>query len=665
MTLFCGKNNHKRIAASLFAILLVTSLSAKVYSVSSPSARLQMSISAGKGAMTWALAVDGETVMDSNRMSLTIDGKEIGPDARVVKVSKSKLNEHIDAPLYRQASFEANCNRMILKMKGGWSIEVRAYDDGVAYRFITDLDGTKRINGETAEFSFARPVNMLVPYSPTRERDRYRNSFESPYEAVTSGDTEAARDRLAFMPVYIDLGEKGRLLLMESDIWNYPGMFLRTSDKGFEAEFPPYPENPAVANGKYLDYLCDTEASRTYPWRIVAYGATDCDLPVNNMVYQLSSPSCIEDTSWIKPGFSTWDWWSNFKLHGVDFKSGINTDAYLYHIDFAASHGIKYVLIDEGWYKKGDILHPIPVMDIPRLCSYAAGKGVGILLWINTNVLGLSPDKVFEQYASMGVVGFKIDFFDNQEAAMVNRIAMYAQKAAELHLVLDYHGIYKPVGLSRTWPNVLNYEGVVGLENAKGYTADQLDLPRNDVMIPFIRMAAGPMDYTPGALRNANRNDFRKINERPMSQGTRSHQVACYVVYDEPLAMLCDSPSDYLKEEETVRFITSMPTVFDSTKILSGKVGEWIVTLREKNGVYYVGGMTSWQDRDVEVDLSFLPEGKWTCSLFRDGINADKVATDYVLEDIPVDSSSRLTVHMAPGGGFAMILDSSGNGRTR
>ena len=616
-----------------------------------------MQISTSKEATTWSLVVDGQKVMDANRISITLDGRELGPAAKVTKVSRKSVKEHIDAPLYRQSAFDAQYNLLVLRMKGGWSIEARAYDDGVAYRLLTDISGKARVNNETAEFSFTDPVKMLVPYSPTRQRDRYRNSFESQYEEVTSGNTEAARERLAFMPVYVDLGEKGRLLLMESDLWDYPGMFLRTTGKGFEAEFPPYPENPAVANGKYLDYLCDVDAKRTYPWRIVAYGANDCDLPVNNMVYQLSSGLRIDDTSWIQPGFSTWDWWSNFKLHGVPFKSGINTDAYLYHIDFAAKFGIRYVLVDEGWYRNGDILHPIPEMDIPHLCRYAAEKGVGMLLWINTNVLGLEPDKVFEQYASMGVAGFKIDFFDNQEAAMINRIAMYAEKAAQHHMVLDYHGIFKPVGLSRTYPNVLNYEGVVGLENAKGYTADQLDLPRNDVMIPYSRMAAGQMDYTPGALRNANRNDFRKINERPMSQGTRGHQVACYIVYDEPLAMLCDSPSDYLQEEETVRFITSMPTVFDHTEVLSGKVGEWIVTMREKSGIYYVGGMTSWQDRDVEVDLSFLPEGKWNCKLFRDGINADKVATDYVIDSLKADASTKLSVHMAPGGGFAMIIE--------
>lgn len=271
----------KRTALLLLGLLIAAGLHAKVYSVSSPSGRLEMQITTGKGTTTWSLAVDGSMVMDSNRMSITLDGRETGPDARVIKVVRRYVKEHIDAPLYRQRSFEANYNLLVLKMKGGWSIEARAYDDGIAYRFVTSNSGKTRVNGETVEFAFSEPVKMLVPYSPTRERDRYRNSFESQYEIVNSGDTGAARGRLAFMPVYADLGDKGKLLLMESDLWDYPGMFLRTTEKGFEAEFPPYPENPAVANGKYLDYLCDVDAHGIRPherfvgqgWRMDSHDA--------------------------------------------------------------------------------------------------------------------------------------------------------------------------------------------------------------------------------------------------------------------------------------------------------------------------------------------------------------------------------------------------------
>ena len=380
------------------------------------------------------------------------------------------------------------------------------------------------------------------------------------------------------------------------------------------------------------------------------------ELPVNNMVYQLASPCRLDDVSWISVGQSSWDWWNAFRRHGVDFKAGINTETYLYDIDFAAKFGIRYILLDEGWYKNKNIFTTVDEIDIPRICAHAAEKGVGVILWVSKGVLGLKPEKAFKHYSEMGVSGFKIDFFDSQEAAMVGRITRYAEAAAKYHLVIDFHGIYKPVGLNRTYPNVLNFEGVYGLENMKWCNPDRCDMPRNDVILPYIRQAAGQMDYTPGALRNATRKDFRAVSAKPMSQGTRAHQLACYVVFDAPLQMLCDSPSDYLREEETTRWIASIPTVFDSTNILSGKTGEWILTLREKSGSYYLGAMTSWTARDIPVDFSFLPEGEWNCCIFRDGVNADTVAEDYVVDTFKVSSSDSRIFHLAQGGGFVMII---------
>ena len=645
----------KTILLLLSVFLPLVFICAKDYKVASPSGKLVLTVSAGPD-ITWSLRVDGEMVLSDNHIAMVMDGIALGNNARVLKVRKGFETEHIDAPMYRQASFETSYNWLSVKCKGDYSLEFRAYDDGVAYRFVTNRPDIRKIASETVEFSFTNPYNMYVPYAKTSDKDKYRTSFESLYEEVKAGDNLAAGGRLAFMPVYVDLGENGRLLLMESDLWDYPGMFLRTTDKGFEAEFPPYPENTQVQNAKYLDYLNVVAGTRTFPWRIVAYAEDETGLPVNNMVYQLATPSKLEDISWIEGGLSSWDWWNDFRLWGVPFKSGINTESYLYHIDFAAKYGLKYVLVDEGWYKKGDMFSPIASMDIPRLCAYAKEKGVKLMLWVSKGVLGLKPEKAFEHYSKMGVAGFKIDFFDSQEAAMVSRINMYAKIAAEYHLVVDFHGIYKPVGLSRTWPNVLNYEGVFGLENMKWCNPDRCDMPRNDVILPYIRQAAGCMDYTPGAMRNTVRSDFRAVNSKPMSQGTRAHQVACYVVFDEPLAMLCDSPSMYIREDETTRFIASIPTVLDRTRILSGKIGESIVTLREKDGKYFVGGMTSWQERDLNVDFSFLPEGKWRCRLFADGPNADKTGEDYVLTESSIDSASSANIHLAPGGGFAMII---------
>ena len=639
------------------ASLALQPITAKDYKVDSPSGQLQLTVSVGKST-SWSLAVGGKTVLKDNQISMAIDDRVIGPDAKVVKVRKGAVSEHIAAPFYRQAEFDAAYNWLTLKMKGDWSLELRAYDDGVAYRFVTNRPDVRKVYSETAEYNFAEEYDMLVPYVHKRnDGDRYRSSFENLYADVKVGDVSVADGRLAFMPVYVDLGEAGRLLLMESDLWDYPGMFLRSTEKGFEAEFPPYPNNVNEQDAKYLDYVNVVAGTRTFPWRIVAYGKDEKALPTNNMVYQLATPCRLDDISWIKPGLSSWDWWNAFRRHGVDFKAGINTETYLYDIDFAAKYGIPYILIDEGWYKNKNVFSTIDAMDIPKICAHGAEKGVKVMLWVSKGVLGLKPEKAFEHYSKMGVAGFKIDFFDSQEAAMVNRINMYAEAAAKYHLVMDFHGIYKPVGLSRTWPNVLNYEGVFGLENLKWCNPDRCDMPRNDVILPFVRQAAGQMDYTPGALRNAMRRDFRTVNNKPMSMGTRAHQLACYVVFDAPLQMLCDSPSDYLKEDETTRWITSIPTVFDRTGILDAKIGEYVVTLREKDGKYYVGGMTNWKARDLDVDFSFLPEGEWRCRIFRDGANANTVGEDYAVCEYGIRAAQKETVHLAPGGGFVMIIE--------
>ena len=641
----------------LAGILQVLPLPAKDYSLLSPSGRLQLTLSVGEKTC-WSLAVDGETVLKDNAIGMHIEDRALGTDVRVLKQSKGKKTEHIVSPFYRQAEFNTSYNWLTLKMKGDWSLELRAYDDGVAYRFVTNRPDIRKVYSETAEFNFAEPYKMLVPFVRKRnDGDRYRTSFENLYAEVAVGDIDTADGRLAFMPVYVDIGEKGRLLLMESDLWDYPGMFLRTTCKGFEAEFPPYPNNIQVQDAKYLDYLNMVAGTRAFPWRVIAYGASEKELAVNNMVYQLASPCKIEDLSWIRPGKSTWDWWNGYSRHGVDFNAVINTETYLYDVDFAARYGLSYILIDDGWYKNKNIFTPIDGLDIARICSYAAEKGVKVLLWVSKGVLGLKPEKAFAHYASLGVAGFKVDFFDSQEAAMVNRINMYAEAAARYHLLLDFHGIFKPVGLNRTYPNVINYEGVYGLENMKWCDPKTTDMPRNDVTIPFVRQAAGPMDYTPGALRNASEKNFRAIDSRPMSQGTRAHQLACYVVFDAPLQMLCDSPSDYLKEDETSRWIASIPTVFDRTVILDGKIGEFVVSLREKDGCYYVGGMTDWHPRDICIDFGFLPEGEWKCRIFKDGINAGLVGEDYTTAESEIGSGHKETVHLAPGGGFVMIIE--------
>ncbi len=648
---------HKYMIAIVLALCASAPIFAGTYSVKSPSGKLVLSVSTGHET-TWKLTVNGCTVIDDSALSLDLGDRILGKDSKVTGRSSGQKTESIDAPFYRQRHFSSCYNYLTLKMKGGWALELRAYDDGVSYRYVTSFKDDVRVKGEKVEYRFADSFDMLVPFTRNRpSKDRYITSFENEYEALRSGDTSKEGDRLAFLPIYIDLHENGRLLLMESDLWDYPGMFLHATDKGFEAEFPPYPANVQVQDGKYLDYLVDTEGTRSYPWRIIAYAEDETGLPVNNMVYQTSSPSRLDDVSWITPGLSTWDWWSGNRLHGTDFKAGINTETYIYHIDFASKYGIPYILVDAGWYESNNMFRTVAGFDIRKICDYAKSKGVKVILWVSKGVLGLKPEKAFKHYSELGVAGFKIDYFDSQEAAMVNRLALYAEAAAKYRLVLDFHGIFKPSGLQRTWPNVLNFEGVFGLEQVKWAVPERTDMPRNDVMIPYIRMASGPMDYTPGALRNSTRSEFRALDKKPMSMGTRAHQLACYVCFDSPFGMLCDSPSDYIKNDETTRWIVSIPTTFDRTVIPDGRIGEYFVSAREKDGKWYVGVLDSWNERDLTLHFPFLPEGEWKYRMFADGVNADTVPEDYRVSSGIVNSTSCVDIHLAPGGGCVMILE--------
>ncbi|WP_394800196.1 glycoside hydrolase family 97 catalytic domain-containing protein [Bacteroides salyersiae] len=371
------------------------------------------------------------------------------------------------------------------------------------------------------------------------------------------------------------------------------------------------------------------------------------------MVYKLASPCRINDTSWIKPGKLAWDYWNAWNIYGVDFRAGINTNTYLYYIDFAAKNGIEYVLLDEGWAESTDIMKVVPEIDLPYIIRYARLKGVSILLWGGWLPLSQKMDEALEHYAELGVKGFKVDFMDRDDQKMVNFYYRLAQKAAEHNLIIDFHGAYKPTGLQRTYPNVINFEGVYGLEYLKG---DYPDMPFNDVTIPYIRMLAGPVDYTPGAMVNANKESYRGIHSIPMSQGTRAHQVALYVVFESPLNMLADSPNNYMKEQETTDFLRQIPTVFDQTVALDGKVGEYAVIAREKSDIWYLGAITNWETREITIDFSFLKEGNWQMELFRDGVNADRNGNDYKREVINVNINSKIKVSLAPGGGMAAII---------
>ncbi len=401
-------------------------------------------------------------------------------------------------------------------------------------------------------------------------------------------------------------------------------------------------------------YIALADGARTYPWRIMAVTTSDTQMPVNNLVYALASPSRVPDTSWIKTGKVAWDWWNDWGLKGVPFKAGINTDTYKYYIDFASQNGLEFVVLDEGWYdpKSGDMLTVVPEINLPELIEYGRKRGVDIVLWTVFNVLDRQLEEACRKYSDMGIAGFKVDFLDRDDQTAVEMTYRLADAAARHNLTLDYHGIYKPAGINRTYPNVLNFESVFGMEEVK-WTDIANDMPRYDVTFPYIRMMAGQVDYTPGAMRNASKADWKAVYYNPMSMGTRCHQLAAYIVHDSPFTMLCDAPTNYRGEEDCVEFIAGLPVTFDETKVISGEMGKHIVTARRNGGSWFVGGMTDWEPRDITVDYSFLPEGAtFKATMMVDGINADKQAQDYAKTTATVTRDTKTSVHLASGGGF-------------
>jgi len=399
--------------------------------------------------------------------------------------------------------------------------------------------------------------------------------------------------------------------------------------------------------------MARTRGTREFPWRVLVIAPRDAVLLESDIVYRLASETSMADTSWIRPGKVAWDWWNANNVYGVPFRAGVNTDTYKHYIDFAAAHGIEYVILDEGWYPLGDLLSVVPQMDLDAIAAHAREKKVGLILWVVWKTFDDQMAAALDKFEAWGVAGIKVDFMQREDQWMVNFYERVAREAAKRRLLVDFHGAYKPTGLSRTYPNVLTSEGVLGLEQSKW---SDLASPENAVTFPFIRMLAGPVDYTPGAMTNATKADFKPIFNRPMSQGTRCHQLAMYVVYESPLQMLADSPSNYVREPESLAFLSAVPTVWDETRVVSAAVGEHILVARRSGREWYVGALTSWTPRDLEVDLSFLGAGTFDADLYRDGPNADRAGVDYVRETRAVTAADRLKVHLAPGGGFAARL---------
>ena len=661
------KNNKKLCLAILSLLLLIGNASfaakEKKYVLSSPDGTLKVEISAGN-ELAYQVMHGNDTILSHSNIGLVLEnGTIVGKTPRITGERRRKIKDNMESPFYRFKEFVATGNELDLKLKGGFGIIFRAYNEGVAYRFYTTQSSDIIIKEEQAEFNFKEDYTAYLPYT-TNDKKPMAMAYQNVYDIIP---LSKAQPKLAFLPVTVDCGSV-KLTLLESDLEAYPGMFVQSQQGkyGLKGVFAPYPAKTDFYPWRKQEYVTETtdfisrsRGSRSYPWRVLAITEKDTDMPVNNLVYALASPNRIGDTSWIKTGKVAWDWWNDWNLKGVPFKAGINMDTYKYYIDFASRNGLEFIVLDEGWYdpKSGDMLTVIPELDLPELIAYGKSKGVEIVLWTVFNVLDSQLEAACKKYADMGIKGFKVDFLDRDDQTAVEMVYRIAEMTARYKLTLDLHGIYKPTGINRTYPHIINFESVFGMEEVK-WTDIKNNMPLYDVTFPYIRMMAGPVDYTPGAMRNATKADWRAMYYTPASMGTRCHQLAAYIVHDSPFTMLCDAPTNYLNEQECVDFIASLPVEVDSTFIASGELGKYIVTVRKKDVNWYIGGMTSWDERDVQLDFSFLLEGmSYTAVLFKDGVNANKQAEDYRKETIRIDKDSRLTLHLASGGGFAMKLE--------
>jgi len=638
----------------LLLILMLLTASAwsfgKDYKLASPDGKIVMTISAGTD-VKWSASLEGKEAIVSVKIGMTLgNGKILGQNETVRKAAPGKINQVLEPVVaYKRSRTEDNGNTLLLAFRSGASIRFIAYNDGVAYRFETSMKEELVVKNEIADLQF--PSGSYAWY-PLEE------SFMSHNERVfiySSLDT-IGKNHLASLPALFKANGVN-VLFTEADIEDYPGMWIRGAGSGrITGVQPAYPETEKLKGDRNLfvtsakDYVATTKGTRTFPWRMFIITDDDGKLVESDMVYRLGSPCRLTDTKWIRPGQVAWDWWNASNIFGVDFKSGINNDTYKYYIDFASKNGIEYIILDEGWYKTGtSVLKPIPEINVEELCRYGESKNVGIILWVVYKTFWDEIDEAVALYEKWGVKGVKVDFMQRDDQKMVNFYYEAARKTAEHHLLIDFHGSYKPDGLQRTYPNALTREGVRGMENSKW---ERTISPEHDVTLPFTRMIAGPMDFTPGAMINMDRANFNPQFTRPASQGTRVHQMSMYVIYESPLQMLSDSPSNYMKEQECTDFIVKVPVVWDDIKVLAAKTGDYLLLARRSGSEWFVGGMTDWTPRQLELDLSFLPAGEFMMDIFQDGINASRHAQDYKHVKKSVKSGDRVKIEMAPGGGW-------------
>ena len=620
--------------------------------LTSPDGKVTVSVSAGR-QLSYTVSMDGHVLVNDARLGMTIGQQNLGEKPQLKGVRRFTVNEtlHPVVPL-KQASVVNHCNAMTLRFGGNYAVEFRAYNNGVAYRFVTSMKGTVNVGDELFSLHFPAPYTAVVSQTWS-----YRSGCESEYRQIET-DRFNPGDNMIYLPVLVNTDRQYRILVSETDLQDYPGMFLRgTGNNGMIATFPPCPLEARESGDRSQDfvrtapYIARTRGTRTFPWRYLMLAREDKDLVLNTLTYQLSAPCEIKDPSWIKPGQVSWDWWNHKMIWNVDFKAGINTATYKYYIDFASRYGVPYIILDEGWAKSTrNPFETIPEIDLPELIRYGKSKNVGLILWLPWLTVE-NHMNLFAKYEEWGIPGVKIDFMDRQDQWMVNYYERVCREAARHHILVDFHGAYKPSGLERRYPNLLSYEGVRGLEQ------NEMVTPQNSIYQPFVRNAVGPMDFTPGAFSSAQPQYVHSTDPTPMTGGTRSYHMALFVVFESGIQMLADSPTRYLQEPECTQFITSVPVTWDETRVIDARMGEYVVVAKRKGTKWYVGAITGQNRQTLKLPFSFLPAGKHSITWFQDGPNSDRQALEYRRREGTLTAADTFTLQLAPNGGWCAVIE--------
>lgn len=647
---------NKYSVIALLVFVLGATLQARPVVVKSPDGKIEATINTDK-QLTWTVVSQGVTVLEASPLSMTFDnGVVAGKNMQGVK-SQIRSVKQVLTPVVavKNDRVPDHYNEAEISTRNGYSVLFRCYNDGVAYRFITRFSKPVRVMDEEVRLVFSGDHAAWFP-----EEESMFSHNERVYLDVKLSDISS--DRMCSLPMMVRIADGPNVLISEADLEDYPGLWLRGGRtahtlQGLLSQVALETRLSGDRNVRILrhaSYLAETKGTRSFPWRYLIIAHADKQLIESEMTFKLASPCALTETSWIKPGKVAWDWWNALNLYGVDFTAGVNTVTYKYYIDFAAKYGIPYIILDEGWYDLKDLMKVVPEVDMEELVRYSREKNVGLVLWTTWKALDDKMEEAMAQFEKWGIRGIKVDFMQRDDQWMVNFYYRTAALAARHKLLVDFHGAYKPTGLIRTWPNVVTSEGVKGLENLKW---SRLPDPEHNLMLPFTRMVAGPMDYTPGAMINKDSASFHIDWDQPMSLGTRCHQLALYVAFESPLQMLADSPSQYEREPECMEFLRRVPTVWDETRVLQAAVGDYLVIARRSGNTWYLAGLTDWNSRCFEAPLDFLGDDNYTLESWQDGINVDRHAGDFTFKTQSVSDQSRIKLQMAKGGGWVGIIN--------